>query len=91
VSRYRAARFFLGKTNQNGEKYTKRTQYIPNCHKIYLMDGKFTQWPQNMPTSSVARPSKIFPNWDFRFENIPSGNPVHIEEKTNSVYRMKVE
>jgi hypothetical protein len=29
----------------------------------------------HIPTSSVARPSKIYPNWDFWFENIPSGNP----------------
>jgi hypothetical protein len=28
-----------------------------------------------VPTSSIARPSKIYPNWDFWFENIPSGNP----------------
>jgi hypothetical protein len=29
----------------------------------------------NMATSSIARPSKIYPNWDFWFENVPSGNP----------------
>jgi hypothetical protein len=23
----------------------------------------------------MTRPSKICPNWDFLFENIPSGNP----------------
>jgi hypothetical protein len=28
------------------------------------------------PTSSIATPSKIYPNWDFWFENIPSGNTV---------------
>jgi hypothetical protein len=28
-----------------------------------------------MPTSSIARPSKIYPNPDFWFENMPSGNP----------------
>jgi hypothetical protein len=35
---------------------------IPNyhkCHKIY----------------QIARPFKNDPNWDFWFENIPSGNP----------------
>jgi hypothetical protein len=26
---------------------------------------------------STARPSKIYPNWDFWFENKPSGNPAH--------------
>jgi hypothetical protein len=24
---------------------------------------------------SIARPFKIYPNLDFRFENMPSGNP----------------
>jgi hypothetical protein len=28
-----------------------------------------------MPTFSNASPSKIYPNYDFLFENIPSGNP----------------
>jgi hypothetical protein len=28
-----------------------------------------------MATCLIARPSKIYPNWDFWFENIPSGNP----------------
>jgi hypothetical protein len=27
-----------------------------------------------IPTSSIARPSKIYPKWDFWFENITSGN-----------------
>jgi hypothetical protein len=27
-----------------------------------------------MPTSCIARPSKIYPIWHFWFENIPSGN-----------------
>jgi hypothetical protein len=28
-----------------------------------------------MPTSSIARPTKIYPNCEFWFENMPSGNP----------------
>jgi hypothetical protein len=28
-----------------------------------------------IPTFSILRPSKIYPNWDFGFENKPSGNP----------------
>jgi hypothetical protein len=28
-----------------------------------------------MPSSSIARPSKIYPNLKFWFENKPSGNP----------------
>jgi hypothetical protein len=29
-----------------------------------------------MPIFSIPRSSKIYPNWDFWFENIPFGNPV---------------
>jgi hypothetical protein len=36
-------------------KYTKRPYNIPNDHKMYKMAIK----------SFNARPSKIFPNWDF--------------------------
>jgi hypothetical protein len=45
------------------------------------MDGKITKWPHNIPTSSIARPSKICPNWDFWFENKPPGNPVRNEHE----------
>jgi hypothetical protein len=31
-------------------------------------------------TFSIPRPSKIYPNWDFGFENKPSGNPDVDEE-----------
>jgi hypothetical protein len=27
------------------------------------------------PTFSIPRPSKIYPNWNYWFETIPSGNP----------------
>jgi hypothetical protein len=40
------------------------------------MDLKLTKWSLNRPTSSVSRPSIIYPNWYFWFENKPSGNPV---------------
>jgi hypothetical protein len=44
---------------------------------------KYTKWPQNIPNDHkiyqhflfYIRPSKIYPNWDFWFENRPSGNP----------------
>jgi hypothetical protein len=54
------------------------------------MTTKCTKWPQNIPFGRkvdksalkqyehllhIARPSKIYPNWDFWFENTPSGNP----------------
>jgi hypothetical protein len=37
----------------------------------------YTKWPENLPLdSSIARTLKVFPIWDFWFENKPSGNPV---------------
>jgi hypothetical protein len=62
---------FLDKIYQSGEKYTELSQCyqitiklpnIPNDHKIY----------QHF---SFLRMCKIYPNLDFLFENIPSGNP----------------
>jgi hypothetical protein len=50
------------------------------------MNTKCTKWPNNIPfnqrinrprkipTYSIARPFKIYPNGDFWFENTPSGN-----------------
>jgi hypothetical protein len=38
-----------------------------------LPPNAYAKCPKN--TSSIARPSKIDPNFDFWSENIPSGNP----------------
>jgi hypothetical protein len=71
---------FLGAACQNGEKYANLPKIdIQNGHDISI------KWPKNRPnglihnrpTSSIARPSKIYPNYDFWFENIPSGSPGH--------------
>jgi hypothetical protein len=39
------------------------------------MPEKYSEWSYNITTSSIPRPSKLYPNWDFWFENKPSGNP----------------
>jgi hypothetical protein len=57
------------------EKYTKWLQTIPNGHKLYQMVVNYSKWWQSMTTFSSPRPSKFYPNWDFWFENKPSGNP----------------
>jgi hypothetical protein len=36
-------------------------------------------------TFTILRPSKIYPNWDFGFENIPSGKPA------TKMYNSKIE
>jgi hypothetical protein len=50
----RVVRFFL-------VKHTKTWKIIPNREK-------YTKWPLNIPTHSIARPSRIDQNWDFWFE-----------------------
>jgi hypothetical protein len=57
------------------EKITKRTQNIPNSHKISQMSVKYSKWPLDILTFSNQIPSKIYPNWYFWFEIKPSGNP----------------
>jgi hypothetical protein len=34
----------------------------------------YSKRPKNLPTFSISRLSKIYPDRDFWFENIPSGN-----------------
>jgi hypothetical protein len=48
---------------------------LSNGHKLYQIAINHTKWPFNMLTSFIARPSKLYPNRDFWFENMPSGNP----------------
>jgi hypothetical protein len=59
---------FLGTRYQNGEKYTKWPQNIPNDLKIYQMTTKYTKWPQNIPDSH-----KIFPMGPY---NTPNGHEI---------------
>jgi hypothetical protein len=55
-------------------KYTRwKIKFYPNDHKIYQMD-------KYIPTFPMPLPSKKYPNMDFWYENIPSGNPAIISE-----------
>jgi hypothetical protein len=60
---------------------TKTVKNIPNDHRMYQMaipeipiqfGRKIDKMAIKIPTSFIARPSKIYPNWDFWFEK--SGN-----------------
>jgi hypothetical protein len=42
---------------------------------MYQKAEIYSKWSKNTPTFSIPRPSKIYPNLDFWFEDIPSGNP----------------
>jgi hypothetical protein len=70
----RVARFFLvqhTKTEniyQMTTKYTKRPKSTPNGCKIDQMSIKYTN-------IFHCKTLKNYPNLDFWFENIPSGNP----------------
>jgi hypothetical protein len=57
---------------QNGETYSKMTSRLPNGHKMY--QRKYIK-------ILIPRPSEIDPNWDFWYENLPSGNPVAHDKK----------
>jgi hypothetical protein len=41
------------------------TTNLPNGHKLYHMAMKYARWPQNIPTLSIPRPSKIYSNLIF--------------------------
>jgi hypothetical protein len=55
----------IGAKYQKWGKITKWPLNIPNGHKTYHMVVKYSKRPQNMPTLSIPRPSKIHPNRDF--------------------------
>jgi hypothetical protein len=59
---------------KRGEIY-QITTTLPNGHRIYQRNVKYSKWPWNIPAFSMLRPSKIYPSWYFWFENKPSGNP----------------
>jgi hypothetical protein len=64
------------KMYQMNTKCTKWSLNIPNVGKIFPMGTKYTIF-------SNWRPSKIYPNWEFWFENKPSGNPAAIRTLQN--------
>jgi hypothetical protein len=51
---------------KRGEIYQIATN-VPNGHKLYQMAVIYSKWPNNEPTFSIARPSIIYPNYDFWF------------------------
>jgi hypothetical protein len=71
----RVARFFVVQTYQNGKDVPNDHTLIPNGHKLYQMAVKYSKWSKNIPRLSIPRPFKIYPNWNFGFENKPSGKP----------------
>jgi hypothetical protein len=50
------------------------------------MAVNYYKWSENIPTFSIASPSKIYPNWDFWFENKPPGNPGRHDVRSTLYY-----
>jgi hypothetical protein len=71
----RIARFFLKQQTKNIRMYSITTNYTKGAMKSTKWSYKYSKWTENIQTFSVPRPSKIYQKWDFRFANIPSGNP----------------
>jgi uncharacterized protein (DUF2249 family) len=72
----------------NGEEIYQIATKLPNGHKIYQMSRVYSKCPQNISNFSIPRPSNIYPNWYFWFENLPSGNPDWVldEKKTKNAF-----
>jgi hypothetical protein len=45
---------------------------------MYQMGVMYSKWLYNISNFTFQGPPKIYPNYDFWFENIPSGNPARI-------------
>jgi hypothetical protein len=87
TDRLQGCQIFTGTWYQNRKKWTKWAPNVPNCHKISPMSAKYSKRPQNIFTFSNQRPSKIYPNWDFWFQNKPSGNPGRLSKPLCTLLR----
>jgi hypothetical protein len=66
------------KIYQTATKFTKPPQNLPICRKKCLIAIKYTNIFDYVPT----RTFKMYPKWDFWFENTPSGNPdLHLQNR----------
>jgi hypothetical protein len=43
-------------------QHTQTEENVPNNQNIYQITVKYTIWPFNIPTYSIASASKIYPN-----------------------------
>jgi hypothetical protein len=68
-----------------GKIYQMATK-LPNGHKIYQMALMYLfQMTIELTNFFHPRPSKIKPNLDFWFENIPSGNPAPTSKNASNL------
>jgi hypothetical protein len=73
----KGCQIFLATTYQSWENIPNNQKiHIPNSHKIYPMAVcKIYQMLIKNTNLFLYKTIKKYPNFDFWFENIPSGNP----------------
>jgi hypothetical protein len=74
----RVARFSSTQYTKIGKIY-QRTTTLPNGHKIYQIAVKYCKRPKNIPTFSILRPSKIYPNFGLKIYHLAAllaGSPL---------------
>jgi IS30 family transposase len=82
----RGCQIFLGTIYQNGKEYTKRPQNLPDCHNIYKITTKYTEWP----FKGIQRHSKASRNRPKLVKNITSsGNPELDSELNKNMFLKK--
>jgi hypothetical protein len=60
--------FYFSNVLKRGKTYQIATKFLTG-HKIYQMAVIYSKWSWNVPTFIIPRPSKIYQNLDFWFEN----------------------
>jgi hypothetical protein len=66
---------YLGTIYQNEGRFVNWPYTIPDGQLIHIPNGrKIDQVSIKYTNTFDCKALKIYPNWDFRFENIPSGN-----------------
>jgi hypothetical protein len=83
---YRVARFFFARD-------TKNRKNLPNQHQMCQM---ITHFPKKFQMFikyiyifqyKYVRPTKVYPKWDFLFENKSSGNPATHKTRESARYK----
>jgi hypothetical protein len=73
----RVARYSLVQCTKLGKKYIKRPPDIRKGQinsKYVCIIYQIANICTNIPKCSIPRPLKIYQNFDFGYENLPSGN-----------------
>jgi hypothetical protein len=67
--------FPLVQYTKTGKMHQTTTKYLYKMVIPYIKYNKIYRTPVKHIKNSNLRPSKIYQNWNFWYENVPSGNP----------------